>query len=183
MGASGENHGRRTYKRDGQVGGLDVMLYFWDQRDGPNFCGWWFGPKVGGDQVWAYHNNKDAQTPPLSGWKVPYDGPVDPTLQLAVGGGGQQMGQQRSAGFGQQMQQGGGMNAQQMQLMQMQQQREMQKQQMEQNRQRLEENKKKMEEANRLRMEQAKKQQEELARKKQDEMQKRAEETKKKQEE
>merc|ERR1712151_854350 len=121
------NHGRPTYKRNGQVGGLDVMLYFWDQRDGPNFCGWWFGPKVGGDQVWAYHNNKDAQTPPLTGWKVPYDGPVDPSLQLAVGGagGGQQMGQQRGGGFGQQMQmqgQGGGCNAQQMQLMQMQQQ-------------------------------------------------------------
>ena len=29
-----------------QVNGLDVMLYFWDDRDGPDFCGWWFGPKV-----------------------------------------------------------------------------------------------------------------------------------------
>ena len=82
------------------------MLYFWqctelhfqapafhfhvprDDRDGPDFCGWWFGPKVpafllllaasrralrsgqvGGDQVWAYHSEK-APTPPLSGWKA-----------------------------------------------------------------------------------------------------------------
>eukprot|EP00913_Durusdinium_trenchii_P001143 g1051.t1 len=70
----------------GKVNGLDVMLYFWDDRDGPDFCGWWFGPKVGGDQVWAYHPEK-APTPPLSGWKVPYDGDVDNTfiLQPAAG--------------------------------------------------------------------------------------------------
>eukprot|EP00928_Gymnodinium_smaydae_P001301 TRINITY_DN1048_c1_g2_i2.p1 TRINITY_DN1048_c1_g2~~TRINITY_DN1048_c1_g2_i2.p1 ORF type:complete len:249 (+),score=51.92 TRINITY_DN1048_c1_g2_i2:53-748(+) len=83
---AGENHQRRTYKRDAQVNGLDVMVYFWDERDGANFCGWWFGPKVGGDQVWAYHPDKSAQTPPLAGWKVPYDGPVDGTLSLSVGG-------------------------------------------------------------------------------------------------
>ena len=28
-----------------------VMLYFWDDRDGSDFAGWWFGPKVGGDQA------------------------------------------------------------------------------------------------------------------------------------
>ena len=81
-----DNHGKPVYKKNGQVNGLDVMLYFWDDRDGPDFCGWWFGPKVGGDQVWAFHSEK-APTPPLSGWKVPYDGPVDNTfiLQLAAG--------------------------------------------------------------------------------------------------
>lgn len=81
-----DNHGKPVYKKNGQVNGLDVMLYFWDDRDGPDFCGWWFGPKVGGDQVWAYHSEK-APTPPLSGWKVPYDGPVDNTfiLQPAAG--------------------------------------------------------------------------------------------------
>mmetsp|Transcript_80530 Transcript_80530/g.193155 ORF Transcript_80530/g.193155 Transcript_80530/m.193155 type:complete len:839 (-) Transcript_80530:110-2626(-) len=58
------------------------MLYYWDERDGPNFAGWWFGPKVGGDQVWAYHNSRAAQTPPLRGWKVPYDGPVDESFVI-----------------------------------------------------------------------------------------------------
>eukprot|EP00441_Pelagodinium_beii_P037596 CAMPEP_0197630770 /NCGR_PEP_ID=MMETSP1338-20131121/8149_1 /TAXON_ID=43686 ORGANISM="Pelagodinium beii, Strain RCC1491" /NCGR_SAMPLE_ID=MMETSP1338 /ASSEMBLY_ACC=CAM_ASM_000754 /LENGTH=169 /DNA_ID=CAMNT_0043202069 /DNA_START=40 /DNA_END=545 /DNA_ORIENTATION=+ len=52
-----ENHGRPVYKKNEQVisngAALEVQLYFWDERDGPNFCGWWFGPKVGGDQVWA----------------------------------------------------------------------------------------------------------------------------------
>merc|ERR1719162_1853345 len=79
---SGENHGRPTYKKDGQVNGLDVMTYFWDERDGAGFCGWWFGPKVGGDQVWAYHADKNAAMPPQTGWKVPYDGPVDPTFVI-----------------------------------------------------------------------------------------------------
>merc|ERR1712087_347083 len=66
----------------GQVHGLDVMIYFWDDRDGPNFCGWWFGPKVGGDQVWAYHPDKSAPVPPSNGWKVPYDGPEDTTMKI-----------------------------------------------------------------------------------------------------
>lgn len=81
-----DNHGKPVYKKNGQVNGLDVMLYFWDDRDGPDFCGWWFGPKVGGDQVWAYHSEK-APTPPLSGWKVPYDGPVDNTFILQPASG------------------------------------------------------------------------------------------------
>lgn len=79
---SSENHGKPVYKKTTQVNGLDVMLYFWDDRDGPNFCGWWFGPKVGGDQVWAYHPEKSA-VPPASGWKVPYDGPIDPSFTVA----------------------------------------------------------------------------------------------------
>mmetsp|Transcript_28537 Transcript_28537/g.87578 ORF Transcript_28537/g.87578 Transcript_28537/m.87578 type:complete len:942 (+) Transcript_28537:434-3259(+) len=57
------------------------MLYFWDERDGPALCGWWFGPKVGGDQVWAFHATKDL-VPPASGWMVPFNGPIDPTLQV-----------------------------------------------------------------------------------------------------
>ena len=44
-----------------------------------------FGPKVGGDQVWAYHPSA-AMTPPQRGWKVPYDGPVDETFAIAAHG-------------------------------------------------------------------------------------------------
>merc|ERR1712048_568564 len=100
-----ENHGRRAYKRDSQVNGLDVMIYFWDERDGPNFCGWWFGPKIGGDQVWAYHPDKSAQTPPKNGWKVPYDGPVDPTFIITPSRPGMQgAAQQQQAAAVQQQQ-------------------------------------------------------------------------------
>lgn len=81
----GNNHGRPAYKRDVQVNGFDVMLYFWDERDGPAFSGWWFGPAVGGDQVWAYHAGKHLTSAPKGGWKVPYDGPVDPSLRIEGG--------------------------------------------------------------------------------------------------
>jgi len=77
-----ENHGKPVFKKDQQVNGLDVCIYFWDERDGPSFCGWWFGPKVGGDQVWAYHPDRNARVPPPSGWKVPYDGAVDVTFHV-----------------------------------------------------------------------------------------------------
>mmetsp|Transcript_51412 Transcript_51412/g.161598 ORF Transcript_51412/g.161598 Transcript_51412/m.161598 type:complete len:1046 (+) Transcript_51412:165-3302(+) len=116
-----ENHAKPVYRRDAQVNGLDVMLYFWDERDGPSFCGWWFGPKIGGDQVWAYHPSRTATTPPKSGWKVPYDGPVDPTLvvsartaqagqaaatqQAPAGYAQQQQAQAQAAMYGQQQQQ------------------------------------------------------------------------------
>ena len=72
-----ENHGRpvprlkrgelklkcraKVYKKNEPVANnptLDVLIYFWDERDGANFCGWWFGPKVGGDQVWAYNSER-----------------------------------------------------------------------------------------------------------------------------
>lgn len=79
----GENHGRPTFKKTTPVNGLDVMLYFWDERDGIAFCGWWFGPAVGGDQVWAFHPNRD-NVPPASGWRVPFNGPSDPTMKLSA---------------------------------------------------------------------------------------------------
>ena len=47
-----------------EVSGSDVMIYYWDERDGVALAGWWFGPKVGSDQVWAY--NPDLQTYPIA---------------------------------------------------------------------------------------------------------------------
>ena len=29
----------------------EARLYYWDERDGVEFSGWWFGPKIGGDQA------------------------------------------------------------------------------------------------------------------------------------
>eukprot|EP00928_Gymnodinium_smaydae_P001296 TRINITY_DN1048_c0_g1_i5.p1 TRINITY_DN1048_c0_g1~~TRINITY_DN1048_c0_g1_i5.p1 ORF type:complete len:988 (-),score=279.12 TRINITY_DN1048_c0_g1_i5:91-3054(-) len=202
---AGDNHQRRTYKRDAQVNGLDVMVYFWDERDGANFCGWWFGPKVGGDQVWAYHPDKTSQTPPLAGWKVPYDGPVDGTLALSVsspGGGnvakpnvwgaaagkGQRQEQPAQQQWGQQQQQQQPQqgaqwmqNQQQQQQMQekQQQMQAMRQQQMQEQQKRLEENRRKLEEMRQQRADEQKRKMEELRM----EQQKRAEEAKKRQEE
>merc|ERR1712083_535572 len=80
------NHARPVFKKEGSSGSVSVLIYFWDERDGPSFSGWWFGPKVGGDQVWAYNGDKAATAPPVGGWKVPWDGPVDQKLRLDGGG-------------------------------------------------------------------------------------------------
>lgn len=88
--ASGANHGKPVYKKDSRdsPNGVTVLIYYWDDRDGPSFSGWWFGPKVGGDQVWAYNGDKSSPMPPAKNWKVPWDGPVDSALQLIFGSGG-----------------------------------------------------------------------------------------------
>ncbi|CAK0847898.1 unnamed protein product [Prorocentrum cordatum] len=88
-----ENHGRVVYRKQEQAAnGVDVQIYFWDERDGADFSGWWFGPKVGGDQVWAYNPEK-AAVPPSGGWRVPFGGPVD--AQFVVSPAAQQpLGQQ-----------------------------------------------------------------------------------------
>jgi len=164
----GENHGRPTYKKDAQVNGLDVMSYYWDERDGPGFCGWWFGPKVGGDQVWAYHTDKAATMPPQTGWKVPYDGPVDPTFVIQYKPkAGAAPAQQPAAAWGQAQQAQGAwaQQGQQQQLMQQQQMQQMQGQKMqeqtrlEQQRVALEELKKKQQNDNATRAEAMRKQQ------------------------
>eukprot|EP00928_Gymnodinium_smaydae_P085677 TRINITY_DN6924_c0_g1_i1.p1 TRINITY_DN6924_c0_g1~~TRINITY_DN6924_c0_g1_i1.p1 ORF type:complete len:736 (+),score=214.22 TRINITY_DN6924_c0_g1_i1:180-2210(+) len=82
------NHGKPVYRKDMGVPGAHVLVYFWDDRDGPNFGGWWFGPKVGGDQVWGYCANKESTLPPTTGWKVPWDGPIDAAMTITAGTGG-----------------------------------------------------------------------------------------------
>jgi len=80
----GSNHGRKVYKRGPDASGepVDVYLYFWDKRDGPNLEGWWFGNQLGGSQVWSHCSSSD-MTPPSTGWRIPWDGGVRPTLILA----------------------------------------------------------------------------------------------------
>merc|ERR1712019_31700 len=77
----GENHGRPVYqKMDAKV---TVFIYYWDDRDGEESSGWWFGHKVGGDQVWAYADTK-TERPPQKGWQVPHDGDVDKKLRITL---------------------------------------------------------------------------------------------------
>ena len=75
------NRRRRGPKIYKKVGGDPVFLYYWDTRDGENFSGWWFGPTVGGDLVWA-HNPSNADTPPRTGWRIPWNGEVTPGLLI-----------------------------------------------------------------------------------------------------
>ena len=50
----GEHHGKAYYQKDGS----DVVLYFWDERDGPKMGGWFFGEELGGDLVFSRNATK-----------------------------------------------------------------------------------------------------------------------------
>ncbi len=66
------NHQKPTYKKvRGPDDQWEVFIYFWDQRDGADFSGWWFGSSAGGSQVWS-RNGKSAPTPPRKGWAIPW---------------------------------------------------------------------------------------------------------------
>lgn len=81
----GANHGRPTFKKIGRQPGepvADVFLYFWDERDGADLAGWWFGKEVGGDDIWAQNRNK-ALRPPMRGWHIPHSGPVRESFLVA----------------------------------------------------------------------------------------------------
>jgi len=78
-----ENHDRPAYLRAKPAGWQNVLLYYWDGRDGPEFSGWWFGPGIGSDLVWS-HNPKDEPLPPSYGWKIPWNSKVDWTVRVAT---------------------------------------------------------------------------------------------------
>lgn len=76
----GMNHGRKVYqKRSEGSESVEVLMYYWDNRDGPAFEGWWFGNKLGGTQVWS-HCKDSGLLPPKAGWTIPWDGPVRQSL-------------------------------------------------------------------------------------------------------
>ncbi|CAK9009093.1 unnamed protein product [Durusdinium trenchii] len=81
----GVNHGRKYFQKvpakNAGPDYVEVFLYYWDNRDGASFEGWWFGNKLGGTQVWSHVADKGL-IPPSVGWKIPWDGQVRSTLQL-----------------------------------------------------------------------------------------------------
>jgi len=71
----GMNHGKKYFKKVQDIPGhanIKVFLYYWDNRDGAESSGWWFGDQVGGTEVWARAVSSSA-TPPVAGWKVPWN--------------------------------------------------------------------------------------------------------------
>ncbi len=74
------NHGRKVYlKVKAHPADVNVHLYYWDERDGIDWRGWWFGNKLGGNWVWA-HSKETTLEPPSIGWRVPWGGPLKITL-------------------------------------------------------------------------------------------------------
>ena len=87
----------------------EVLIYFWDERDGPELCGWWFGPKALGltllklctsggwrpslglsPQLHCWNSTRLPAarlgcTSHVTGsrWNVPHDGPIDKALAWA----------------------------------------------------------------------------------------------------
>lgn len=78
------NHDRPVFRKDEKFGKGDVMLYFWEDKESPDFSGWWFGTLIGGDEVWAFHPDTSAKSPPTSGWQCPFDGPVDSSIEVVA---------------------------------------------------------------------------------------------------
>lgn len=81
----GENHGYTVFrKKELNTDGQEVLIYFWDDRDGADFSGWWFAPEIGSDSVWAYNAGPGADLPHETGWQVPFDGPVDESFVVTI---------------------------------------------------------------------------------------------------
>ncbi|CAK9032904.1 unnamed protein product [Durusdinium trenchii] len=58
------NHEKPVYRK---VDGKQVLLYFWDARHGTEQMGWWFGPEIGGEKVWAHNASPGGPEPPSKG--------------------------------------------------------------------------------------------------------------------
>jgi hypothetical protein len=83
----GANHGKKFYRKVQEIEGhedVKVFLYYWDNRDGADFSGYWFGDEVGGTQVWA-RCNSHGNVPPVAGWKFPWDAMKSEPGLLTVG--------------------------------------------------------------------------------------------------
>lgn len=80
---SSTNHGKAVYRRVDPPSESSVLLYYWDDRDGQEQSGWWFGPEVGGEEVWAHNEGLPNSTlPPVRNWRVLHSGEVDPGLTV-----------------------------------------------------------------------------------------------------
>jgi len=81
---SSMNHNHSVFKRV-EPAVDSVLLYYWDDRDGEEQKGWWFGPEVGGEEVWAHNAGSDSpgsKLPPTRGWTVLITGALDPGLEV-----------------------------------------------------------------------------------------------------
>lgn len=63
----------------------DVLVYYWNDADGAEHQGWWFGPHIGSVSVWAYCPGV-AALPPESGWHIPFDAPDVSSLVVQLVG-------------------------------------------------------------------------------------------------
>jgi len=77
------NHSRAVYRRIEPRSDSRVLLYYWDDRHGEDQRGWWFGPEVGGEEVWVHNASPSTGAlPPTRGWRVLHSNVIDPLLTV-----------------------------------------------------------------------------------------------------
>ena len=63
------------YAKSEKVEGHTIYLYYWDDRNGQEYRGWWFGyhpRRKRGIEGWAYNLSREKK-PPTEGWKQPWE--------------------------------------------------------------------------------------------------------------
>jgi len=82
--SAGVNHGKPVYQCYDNPRGYASVIYYWDDRDGPMWNGWWIGDVVAGYEAWAFNSDNASKLPPSVGWLVPAQGPIDETMVVEV---------------------------------------------------------------------------------------------------
>ena len=80
----GFHHGKTKYKKSDEAP-TEVYCYFWNGEDGIDLQGWWFGPEVGGDAVYAFHGTPK-QKPPRVDWQIFRDGVLGLDKSMKISG-------------------------------------------------------------------------------------------------
>jgi len=75
-----QNHGKPAFKHRSE----QLYVYYWDERDGLQWRGWWLGPHVGGAAVWSFNADSKGtlDVPPGQGWRVPWSGPKNTIVRV-----------------------------------------------------------------------------------------------------
>ena len=78
------NHGKPMFKRivTDMGGNSQMVMYYWDDRDGHMYQGWWIGPSAGDEWAWAFNGASAAHMPPAHGWIMPQTGTCMKTFSV-----------------------------------------------------------------------------------------------------
>lgn len=74
---------RPIYRKEGEVA---LEIYYWDDKSpsgNGQEPGWWIGSKTGSSKVVAFNARSD-MIPPQEGWRVPWNGPEDMSVQVKI---------------------------------------------------------------------------------------------------
>jgi hypothetical protein len=67
---AGRGRVRGAVRIAGKMSAFAPWLYYWDDRDGPNWQGWWLAPEVGCDTFMAFANSDSRSPEEAIGWRT-----------------------------------------------------------------------------------------------------------------